>query len=105
MGKKLRELLMPKFTRAVHLRFHFAGTNTTQDNTYDKEIYVRSNWTPPHWTMPPVVMTKRLENFSNTLGKLFKKRIGKKSIALPDTRLATTSTATGLPRLPMRQKP
>ena len=28
-----------------------------------------------------------------------------KSIALPDTRLATTSTATGLHRLPMRQKP
>ena len=28
-----------------------------------------------------------------------------KPIALPDTRPATTSTATGLPRLPMRQKP
>ena len=67
---------MPKFTRAIHLRFHFAGTNTTQDDTYDPNIYVKSNWTPPHWTMPPVVMTKRLENFSNTLGKLFKKRMG-----------------------------
>ena len=33
--------------------------------------------------MPPVVMTKRLENFSNTLGKLFKKRIGKTNL-LPD---------------------
>ena len=76
---------MPQFTRAIHLRFHFAGTNTTQDDTYNPKIYVRSNWTPPHWTLPPVVMTN-----------LF---------ALPNTRLATTSTATGLPRLPMRQKP
>ena len=30
--------------------------------------------------MPPVVMTKRLENFSNTLGKLFKKRMGKTNL-------------------------
>ena len=97
---------MPKFTRAIHLRFHFAGTNTTPDDTYDPKIYVRSNWTPPHWTMPPAVMTKRLDNFSNTLGKLFMKRMGKnKPLALPDTRLETTSTATGLPRLPMQQKP
>ena len=84
--KKLRELSMPKFTRAIHLRFHFAGTNTTQDDTYDPKIYVRSNWTPPHWTMPPVVMTKRLENFSNTLGKLFKKRIGKTNLLPYQTR-------------------
>ena len=62
--KKLRELSMPTFTQAIHLRFHFAGTNTTQDDTYDPKLYVRSNWTPPHWTMPPVVMTKRLDNFS-----------------------------------------
>ena len=50
-------------------------------------------------------MTKRLENFSNTLGKLFKKRMGKTNLLPYQTRLATTSTATGLPRLPMRQKP
>ena len=77
---------MPKFTRAIHLRFHFAGTNTTQDDTYDPKIYVRSNWTPPHWTLPPVVMTKRLENFSNTLGKLFKKRIRKTNLLQYQTR-------------------
>ena len=77
---------MPKFTRAIHLRFHFAGTNTTQDDTYDPKIYVRSNWTPPHWTLPPVVMTKRLKNFSNTLGKLFKKRIGKTNLLPYQTR-------------------
>ena len=75
---------MPQFTRAIHLRFHFAGTDTTQDDTYDPKIYVKSNWTPLHWTLPPVVMTKRLENFSNTLGKLFKKRIGKTNL-LPYT--------------------
>ena len=61
--KKLRELSMSKLTRAIHLRFHFTGTNTTPDDTYDPKIYVRSNWTPPQWTIPPVVMTKRLENF------------------------------------------
>ena len=77
---------MPQFTRAIHLRFHFAGTNTTQDDTYDPKFYVRSNWTPPHWTLPPVVMTKRLENFSNTLGKLFKKRIGKTNLLPYQTR-------------------
>ena len=104
--KKLRDLSMPKFTRAIHLRFHFAGTNTTQDDTYNPKIYVRSNWTPPHWTMRPVVMTKRLENFSNTLGKLFKKRMGKTNLLPYQTRAsATTSTATGLPCLRMRQKP
>ena len=78
---------MPKFTRAIHLRSHFAGTNTTPDDTYDPKIYVRSNWTPPHWTMPPVVMTKRLENFSNTLGKLFKKRMGKTNLLPYQTRV------------------
>ena len=36
---------MPQFTRAIHLRFHFAGTDTTQDDTYDPKIYVKSNWT------------------------------------------------------------
>ena len=53
---------MPKFQRAIHLRFHFAGTNTTPDDTYDHKIYVRSNWTPPHWTLPPVEMKERLDN-------------------------------------------
>ena len=77
---------MPQFTRAIHLRFHFAGTNTTQDDTYDPKIYVKSNWTPPHWTLPPVVMTKHLENFSNTLSKLFKKRIGKTNLLPYQTR-------------------
>ena len=35
MEKKLKELSMPKFTRAIHLRFPFAGTITTPDDTYD----------------------------------------------------------------------
>ena len=45
--KKLKDASMPNFTRAIHLRFHFAGTNTNQDETYDPKIYVRSKWTPP----------------------------------------------------------
>ena len=36
--EKLRELSMHKLTRAIQLRFHFAGTNTTPDDTYDKNI-------------------------------------------------------------------
>ena len=71
---------MPKFQRAIHLRFHFAGTTTSSDEPYDPKMYVRSNWTPPHWMKPPVVLDKRLEKFSITLGKLFKKRIGKPNL-------------------------
>ena len=71
---------MPKFKRAIHLHFHFAGTNTTPDDTYDPKIYVRSNWTPPHWTLPPVVMKERLVKFVTTLSKLFKKRMGKTNL-------------------------
>ena len=77
---------MPNFTRAIHLRFHFAGTNTNQDETYDPKIYVRSKWTPPHWTLPPVVMTKRIDNFSKTLGNLFKRRKGKTNLLPYQTR-------------------
>ena len=71
---------MPNFQRVIHLRFHFAGTDTTQDDTYDPKIYVRSNWTPPHWTLPPVVMKERFDKFSIALGKLFKKRGGKTNL-------------------------
>ena len=77
---------MPKFQQAIHLRFHFAGTNTTQDDTYDPKIYVQSNWTPPHWTLPPVVMKECLNKFSTTLGKLFKKRMGKTNLLPYQTR-------------------
>ena len=38
---------------------------------------MRSNLTPPHWTIPPVVLKERLDKFSTTLGKLFKKQMGK----------------------------
>ena len=77
---------MPKFQRTIHLRFHFAGTDTTQDDTYDPKLYVRSNWTPPHWTLPPVVMKERLDKFSTTLGQLFKKRMGKTNLQPYQTR-------------------
>ena len=38
--KKLKETSMPKFQRVIHLRFHFAGTNTCSDDTYDPKMYV-----------------------------------------------------------------
>ena len=40
----------------------------------------------PHWTKPPVVLDKRLEKFSLTLDKLFKKRIGKPNLLPYQTR-------------------
>ena len=43
-------------------------------------MYVQSDWTPPHWTLPPVVLKKRLDKFSLTLDKLFKKRMGKTNL-------------------------
>ena len=78
--KKLKALSMPNFERAIHLRFHFAGDNTENDETYDPKMYVMSNWTPPHWTLPPVVMKERLDKFSMALGKLFKHRSGKTNL-------------------------
>ena len=71
---------MTKFERAIHLRFHFAGSTESSDEPYEPKMYVRSNWTPPHWTRPPVVLDKRLENFSKQLNKLFKKQIGKTNL-------------------------
>ena len=74
--KKLKETSMPKFQRAIHLRFHFAGTNASSDDTYDPKMYVQSNWTPLHWTLPPIVLKERLDQFLVALDKLLKKRIG-----------------------------
>ena len=42
---------------------------------------------PPHWTRPPIVLEKRLEKFSFTLDKLFKKRIGKPNLLPYQTRV------------------
>ena len=70
--KKLEKTTMPNFQRAIHLRFHFAGSTNTSNEPYDPKMYVRSNWTPPHWTKPPVVLDKHHENFSSKLDKLFK---------------------------------
>ena len=39
-GKKLKETSMPKFQQAIHLCFHFAGTTTSTDDTYDPKMYV-----------------------------------------------------------------
>ena len=77
---------MPNFQRTIHLRFDFAGTTNTYDEPYNPKMYVRSNWMPPHWSKPPVVLDKRLEIFSFTLDKLFKKRIGKPNLLPYQTR-------------------
>ena len=84
--KKLEKITMPNFHRAIHLRFHFAGTTNSSDEPYNPKMYVQSNWTPPHWTKPPVVLDKRLERFSFTLYKLFKRRIGKPNLLPYQTR-------------------
>ena len=78
--KKLEKTTMPNFQRAIHLRFHFTGRTNTSNEPYDPQMYVRSNWTPPRWTKPPVVLDKRLENFSSKLDKLFKIRTGKPNL-------------------------
>ena len=77
---KLKETSMPIFQQAIHLRFHFARTKISSDDTYDPKMYVRSYWTPLHWTLPPVVLKERLDKFSLTLDKLFKKRMGKTNL-------------------------
>ena len=86
---------MPKFQRAIHLHFHFAGTTNSSDEPYDPKMYVRSNCPPPppphththtHWMQSPIVLEKRLEKFSLTLDKLFKKRIGKLNLLPYQTR-------------------
>ena len=84
--KKLIKTTMPNFQRAIHLRFHFAGSANTSDEPYDPKMYVRSNWTPPHWTKPPVVLDKRLENFLSKLDKLLKIRTGKPNLLPYQTR-------------------
>ena len=71
---KLKDTSMSKFQRATHLHFHFAGTKTSSNDTYDPKMYVRSYWTPPHWTLPPVVLKECLDKFSLMLNNPFKKR-------------------------------
>ena len=77
---------MPKLQRAIHLRFHFAGSETSSNDTYDPKMYVRSTWTPPYWTLPPIVLQQRLDKFANTLNKLFKRRMGKTNLLSYQTR-------------------
>lgn len=66
---------MTTLERAIHLRFHFAGQTGTNED-YDPKLYVYSSWTPPPWTLPPVVMKERLHNFSIRMNKLFRRRKG-----------------------------
>ena len=83
---KLKETSMPKLQRAIHLRFHFTGSETSSNDTYDPKMYIRSNWTPPYWTLPPIVLQQRLDKFATTLNKLFKRRMGKTNLPSYQTR-------------------
>ena len=56
--RNLKETSMPNFQHAIHLRFHY--------ETYDPKMYVRSKWTPPHWTLPPVILKECLDKFFHT---------------------------------------
>ena len=49
-------------------------------------MYVRSNWTPPYWTLPPIVFQECLDKFATTLNKLFQRRMGKTNLVLYQTR-------------------
>ena len=51
---RLRESSYDRLFHSVHLRFHFAGKPPSNGTvSYDPKLYVRSKWTPPHWTIPP----------------------------------------------------
>ena len=83
--EKLKQTSMPKFQQAIHLRFHFAGTNPSPNDIYDPKMYVCSNWTPPHWTLPPIVLKECLNKFSDKQDKLFKKHMGRTNLLLYQT--------------------
>ena len=97
--KKLKETTMPKIQRAIHLRFHFAGAAACSGNAYDFKMYIWSYCTPtrneiklpkklpsPHWRLPPAVLKDRLDKFSLSSDKLFKKQIGKTNLLPYQTR-------------------
>ena len=88
---KLKEISMLKLQRAIHLCFHFAGTATSSNEEYDPKMYVRSNWTAPYWTLPPIVLQERLDKFVTTLNKLFKRRMGKTNLLSYQTRALQSS--------------
>ena len=78
---RLRKSSYDRLFRSVHLRFHFAGRQLSEMRTsYDPKLYVRSKWTPPHWTIPPVALEEHLSCFSTALNKLFKTRKGKTNL-------------------------
>ena len=45
--EKFGKNTIPKFQRAIHLRFHFVGTTNSSDEPYNPKMYVQSNWTLP----------------------------------------------------------
>ena len=65
----------------MHQQFHFAGKPPSEGTTkYNPKMYIRSKWTPPHWTIPPITLEECLSRFSQALGKLFKTRKGRTNL-------------------------
>ena len=83
---------LPRFRRAIHLKFYFGGPtdNEETDDEYNPRMYLPSSWTPPHWTRPPRVLEERLSNFDSALKKLFLARTGKTNL-LPHQHRALAS--------------
>ena len=78
---RLRKSSYNQLYRSIHLRFLFSGKPQSKGTiSYDPKLYVKSKWTPPHWTIPPVALEEHLSHFSNALNKLFKTRKGKTNL-------------------------
>ena len=98
-----------------------ASTLATQENPLKKIVYITnmpedtletsenvrdsSKNTNEEDDRKPSPVEKTDQITSNVQLNAYEESDREEDSALPDTRLATTSTATGLPRLPMRQKP
>ena len=78
---RLRKSSYDRLFRSIHLQFHFAGKAPSKGTiSYDPKLYVKSKWTPPHWTIPPIALEERLSRFSDALNKLFKTCKGKTNL-------------------------
>ena len=105
--KNLKKTTMPKFQRAIHLCFHFAGTTNSSDEPYDPKMYVWSNWTPPpthtHTGRDHLLSWKStLKNSHSHWINYSKMNWKTKPPPISDTLPATTTTTTRFPHLPLR---
>ena len=79
--KQLKQSSYERLFCSIHLWFHFATKPTTEGTEeYDPKLYIKSNWTLPHWTIPPVALKECLSCFSTELEHIFKHQKGKTNI-------------------------